>query len=153
MGKEVKATEKVAENCFDIEKSIDDNVKLSQEIAKAAAEEINKKNKSRQIDEMQNCLMKTDFMNQYALLVLRKSRREEAADKDFLTALTTIKTDLTAGKHDTTTYNKALTEAREKKAKDYSAANNIFNEKYRKLRQNFEDYDTYEWQRLVTTNY
>lgn len=137
----------------DIQAQIDANVKMGSDVAKQAAEEIAKKNKERRVEEMKSCLMEADYVKQHGLLSLRKARDEEKANKEFLTTLTTMEAELKDGKHDTTSYEKAFQEARKKKQDAYREAANKFDEYLSKLNQNFSDWDTWRWARLMSNNY
>lgn len=159
MAKEAKETKPavnaatVKDGEVDILAQIDSKVKMSADVAKQAAEEIAKKNKERRVEEMKQCLMKADYVKQTSLLVLRKSREEEKADKAFLTKLTELEQELKDGKHDTTSYDKRFIEARKEKKEAYAKASATYDEYANKLNQNFSNFDTWSWQRLVNSNF
>lgn len=144
-----KETSSVELENLDIVKAIDDSVRLKEETAKEAAEAIAKQNKARRVDEMKTLLMKSDFLNQASLLRLRKARKEEKATKEFLKALTELNEALKAGKHDTTSWDKEFTTIRKTKEEAFKASATEHDEYYRKLMQNFCEWDTWGWNRIL----
>ena len=144
---------KVKDGEVDICAEIDANVRMSAEVAKKAAEEIAAKNEKRRVDEMTECLQKADYIRQASLLTLRKSRDEEKANKAFLATLTNLEKELKEGEHDTSSYDKVLSEARKLKKEGYTEAAKKFDDYMNKLSQNFAAYNTWRWQQLINSNF
>ena len=154
MGKEQKtvAAQGATQTTVDsIEKQINDGIIMSSDVAKQAAENIAKKNKERRIDEMEACIMEHTFIEQYSLLLLRKDRRSADASLAFLKGLNELKKEkLDAGAMTKIDYNKAVTQLVTEKRKAIKEATDTFDELFQKLKQNYREYYTYDWQALVT---
>lgn len=148
---EVKSTGNTVES---IEKQINDGIIMSSDVAKQAAENIAKKNKERRVDEMEACIMEHTFIEQYSLLLLRKDRRNAEASLAFLKGLNELKEKkLDTGVMTKIDYNKAVGQLTNEKRKAIREATDTFDELFQKLKQNYKDYYTYDWQALVTGRY
>ena len=157
MGKQEKpvgAQEATQTTVDSIEKQINDGIIMSSDVAKQAAENIAKRNNERRIDEMETCIMEHTFIEQYSLLLLRKDRRNADASLAFLKGLNELKSKrLDAGAMTKIDYNKAVTQLTTEKQKAIKEATDTFNEMFQKLKQNYREYYTYDWQVLVTGRY
>ena len=148
---EAKSTGNTVES---IEKQINDGIIMSSDVAKQAAENIAKKNKERRVDEMEACIMEHTFIEQYSLLLLRKDRRNAEASLAFLKGLNELKEKkLDTGVMTKIDYNKAVGQLTNEKRKAIREATDTFDELFQKLKQNYKDYYTYDWQALVTGRY
>lgn len=157
MGKEQKtvAAQGATQTTVDsIEKQINDGIIMSSDVAKQAAENIAKKNNERRVDEMEACIMEHTFIEQYSLLLLRKDRRNADASLAFLKGLNELKSKrLDAGAMTKIDYNKAVRQLTTEKRKAIKEATDTFDEMFEKLKQNYKEYYTYDWQSLVTGRY
>lgn len=134
-----------ATNEGNVRDRIDAGLRLTEEAAKEAAENINKKNKERRIQEMETLLQRSAYTTDKVLNRLRKTRDIEKADKAFLDAVGALDVAVKAGKHDKTSYEKAYKEAHETREKAYREADKLYAEYGKKLQQLYTNSWSYEW--------
>lgn len=130
----------------DIYKAIDAKLRLSEEDAKLAGEAIAKRNKDRRVDEMKTLLNRSAYLRDKTLLDLRKSRGEAKVQKKFMAAIGSLDDATKAGKHDEFSYNKEVDLAWEDRAKGFKAINKTHVEYTDKLRKNYSDCWSVQWE-------
>lgn len=126
---------------------------ITKEINEKAAEEIAKSREAARVEEAKSAMKEAEFINYYAVLLLRKSRAEAKVYKkyleetkkclDGLVGTTNEKGEWVPG---TLSYNewvKARNEAEKEKVKGFDEAAAKFNEEYDELKNQFPNYWSY----------
>lgn len=135
--------EKISED--NIEKAIDDGIRISEEAAAEAAALIQKQNKDRRVDEMKNIILRSEYNSTMALLRLRKSRKQEKSTKKLLDESAALLAEVKAGKHDKLSYKAAASKLRETQQKEFREIDKWYEDYYTKTKALYPGYWCYEW--------
>lgn len=118
---------------------------INEDVAKAAAEEIKKRNKDRNIAETVNLLQRSKYLRLKQRLILRRNKQLKVAAKALMTAFNTLDEDLKAGKHTKTTYDIEFQKAVKQRVKDYAEADAELRVNIQELQAGFPGYYSYQW--------
>lgn len=139
------ASEKGEDTDGDVRERIDKGIKLSEDVAKEAAEKISKQNKERRVEETMTLLQRSDYTVDKVLNRLRKARDIAKAEKEFLNAVKVLKAEVVAGKHDTTSFEAAFKKAYTERDKAYTEFTKTYSNYDDKLRQLYNNSWRYDW--------
>lgn len=118
---------------------------LNEDVAKAAAEEIKKRNKDRNVAETVQLLQRSKYLRMRQRLILRKNKALKVAAKKFLSALSTLDDDLNLGKHTKATYDAEFKKFCKQRDKEYGEADTEFRDACTELKNGFPGYYSYDW--------
>lgn len=129
-----------------IRKEIDSGIRLTEEVAKLAAEKIAKENKERRVEETKTLIERSAYTRSKVLNRLQKSRDTAKAEKVFLTAVGALEKEVNSGKHDTTSFEEAFSKAYKERKKAYDEIDAEYRKYEEKLRQLYSNSWRYGWE-------
>lgn len=150
MAKENKENKNVVETTSEnIQEVINNASVITDDIAKAAAQEIADRRKEKLTEQLIDVTQKMEYTKQSTLLSLRQQRRREKKISEYLKNLTALSEEISSGKKPVSNWDKEAKALKSQLDKDLREIDTDISESRNKLDDIFPSSWSYRWNSLI----